>query len=194
MQSFPWVERTVLFVISVSFSLAFFSLLYNILKGRQVFLYLFRLLGLSKIGFLKKFEETLIRIEEDIARFYSEKKKAFFNSMVAMAILWMLMYFEYHSALLIMGEAVSVTSIFLFLTGVGIAYMMPVPAALGVLELSQISATAILGVSSAVGVALSFLIRARDLLITVLGMTLLSVFRKDFFFGGKKKWATSEKD
>lgn len=61
-----------------------------------------------------------------------------------------------------------------------VAILLPLPAALGALEASQALAMRLLGQSPAAGVSLSVLIRARDLLLGLLGLGLASalIWRK----------------
>jgi uncharacterized membrane protein YbhN (UPF0104 family) len=56
-----------------------------------------------------------------------------------------------------------------------VAILLPLPAALGALEASQLLAMRLLGQSPAAGVSLSVLIRARDLLLGVVGLALAGV-------------------
>ena len=97
-----------------------------------------------------------------------------------MLVLWVLMFLEYRFALLIFGHSATPLQVFLILTGVGIAYSIPIPAAMGILELGQISAAKVLDLSNAAAVALSFLIRARDLVWTAIGLIFLAIYEFDF--------------
>lgn len=56
-----------------------------------------------------------------------------------------------------------------------VAILLPLPAALGALEASQLLAMRLLGQSPAAGVSLSVLIRARDLLLGIIGLGLAGV-------------------
>ena len=69
--------------------------------------------------------------------------------------------------------------IFLIVTLVGIAYLLPIPMALGTLEAGQISAFAILSLSTAAAVGMSFIIRAKDMLIAFWGVGILSFYGFD---------------
>ena len=55
-------------------------------------------------------------------------------------------------------------------TAARLAILLPFPAALGALELSQVLALTALGFSAAEGAAMGFLIRARDLLFGAVGL------------------------
>jgi uncharacterized membrane protein YbhN (UPF0104 family) len=57
---------------------------------------------------------------------------------------------------------------------VGLAYIIPVPAAIGVLEVGQLSAFSLLNLSSSLGIAASIVIRAKDSIITLIGLIIIS--------------------
>ena len=58
------------------------------------------------------------------------------------------------------------------LTALMISFLMPLPAGLGALEASQVLAMTALGFPAAIGISLSLLIRARDILLGGLGLLL----------------------
>ena len=90
------------------------------------------------------------------------------------------MFFEYKLALLLLGYNASFAAIFIFFSFVGLAYIIPVPAALGALEFGQSSASAMLGISKGVGLALSIVIRGRDMIWVFLGLSYLALHKVKF--------------
>jgi uncharacterized protein (TIRG00374 family) len=152
----------------------------GVLGKESMFVKVFRTLRLNRIQRLRGFEESLARIEKGVEEFYRNRKRHFLLIIAIMAFLWVLMYLEYSSILLFLGHQASVLQIFLILTGVGIAYSIPVPAAIGTLELGQISAAKVLDLGSVTGVTLAFVIRARDLLWTVLGLIAMGAYQFSF--------------
>lgn len=118
---------------------------------------------------LEKFENRLIK-------FYKEDTKEFVLSVLLSLLSWMFMFLEFKFALLILGHDVSFKAIFLIVTFVGAAVLIPVPMALGALEASQLAVFRLLNLKTAGAVALAFLVRARDLAWTFLGMALLSYY------------------
>ena len=79
----------------------------------------------------------------------------------------------------LIGLEGSLLQIFLVIAGVSIAYFMPLPAALGVLETIQIFVFALFNSTAASAVALSILVRIKDVWWTLLGLGLLSVLPSD---------------
>jgi len=80
---------------------------------------------------------------------------------------------EYETALLTFNYSPSVLTLYLVICVIGFAYLIPVPAALGVLEISQASLFTVLNVPVSIGIALGLLIRFRDLLWALTGLLYL---------------------
>lgn len=169
-------------LLSVSLSLILLLVLFigGILLRKNVFLRIFRTLQLHRFKRLRPVENNLLQIEREVEQFYRTKRNYFLAILGIMVVLWSLMFLEYRFALLIFGHIATPMQIFLILTGVGIAYSLPVPAALGALELSSLSAVKVLGLEGAIAIALSFLIRARDVAWTILGLIFLSFYEMNF--------------
>lgn len=173
---FPLVARISIFAISLLLLVAAAMLTYGLFSPRKVLVSLCRLIRLDRKENWPAIERGVNDFEALIEHFYENRKSHFRVSVLISALLWVLMFMEYKFALLILGYDASIPGIFLFLTGVGIAYSIPIPGALGVLELGQISAAKLLGVDPATAIALAFLIRLRDIAWTILGLILLTAF------------------
>jgi uncharacterized protein (TIRG00374 family) len=148
----------------------------NMFQGKRVMVKIFRKFNLHNVNKLKKYERKLIDFEDVIIGFYTKNKKAFITSMVISAITWLLMFVEYKLATLMLGLNISYFGLFLIFSFVGAAYVIPIPMSLGSLEASQVGIFKILGLGAAGGLALSVLIRLRDLLWGVVGLIMLSFF------------------
>ncbi|MBN1502596.1 flippase-like domain-containing protein [Candidatus Woesearchaeota archaeon] len=156
--------------------LLIFCFYYRLLRGLPFFTSLFRSLRLNKIKFTSKFEKDLRVIEKDMIDFFKNHKRVFIKIVLIQLILWSLMYVEYKSALLMLGYNTPLHRLFLILSSVAISYVMPVPLALGVLEFGQVSTLSLLKLPSQVGLAISLLIRIKDILRTAIGLIVLSYF------------------
>jgi uncharacterized membrane protein YbhN (UPF0104 family) len=94
---------------------------------------------------------------------------------------WLSMFLEYKFAIMIFGISnVSFPAIFLIITMMGVAYLFPIPLALGVLEAGQMSTFNALDLNPAAGLGLSMVIRFRDLGWTVLSFIILGVYGFSF--------------
>lgn len=175
----PGMKMFVL-VLSLLMMLVMGLFIAGILSKRSIFLDIYRFLRLDKIKRLRSIEKNLVSVEKHIEHFYRKKKRYFLSFILIMIVLWALMYFEYRFLLLMLGQKASIPQIFFILTGVGLAYSIPIPAAMGTLELGQISAAKVLQLTGALGVALAFIVRARDLIWTILGLGFMAFY--DFRF------------
>ncbi|MDO8741446.1 MAG: lysylphosphatidylglycerol synthase transmembrane domain-containing protein [Candidatus Woesearchaeota archaeon] len=174
--------------IVISFSIVLlivflFVLYYRLARGLGFFSELFRILGFNRIKYkhILKIEKTILDMESHITKFFKHKTKTLILTLLLSLFLWICMFLEYKLALLMFGLDASFYVIFLVITVVGIAYIFPIPAALGVLEVGQASLFAIIGLPVSIGVAASILLRARDLTWTFLGLINL------FLHGFKRK-------
>ena len=86
--------------------------------------------------------------------------------------IWALMVFEFSLMLQFLGVQFNLVQILIALTAARIAFLLPFPAGLGALEAGQVIAMGLIGVSPAIGVSLSLLIRARDVLFGGVGLWL----------------------
>jgi uncharacterized protein (TIRG00374 family) len=140
-------------------------------RGKHIMPNLIEFLKLDKIkifGLLKNWAKSG---ERHNIRFLKKNRKEVFISFLISLFLWVLMFVEYKFALKILGYDAGFNEIFIILAFVSIAYLIPVPAALGVLEISQISAFSLLGIRPSTAIALSFLVRARDLVWCLIGIS-----------------------
>jgi len=86
---------------------------------------------------------------------------------------WPVTFLQYKLALLSIGFEASVTIILLSIIATSIVAIIPIPAAFGVQEAGYFSVFSLIAVPS-VGIALSLIIRFKDLLATLTGLILLS--------------------
>jgi uncharacterized protein (TIRG00374 family) len=119
------------------------------------------------------FRRGVQRFEQTLVTFYKEDSKEFFWSHVVGAVAWLLSIVEYKYLLLLLGFDMPLYAIFIVYSFVGLAYILPVPMAIGTLEGGQAAAFRLLGLSPAAGVVLALITRLRDLLISVIGFMIL---------------------
>ncbi len=179
-----------LFVILAGAGLALIGLsffYYRLHTGKGFFIHLLRKLRLDRIKWIKKYEKDIIRTEKHVTDFLRKDKKTFFLAMLVSVLAWVFMFLEYKFALLALGYNAPISSLFIVISFVGIAVMMPIPGALGVLEAGQTSAFALIGGRHSTGIALSLVIRARDLMWTAAGIIFIYHHHLIGLFGRSKK-------
>ena len=169
-------------IVGLSIVFLFFLILFNyrVMRGKHFFLTFFQLIKLSKLKSLKKFMKTVKEFELLIIRFYHKDRKYFLYAVLISLVGWILMFFEYDLAAKMVGHNLSILQIFLVFTFVGAAYLVPVPMALGALEAGQVSLFSMIKISTAAGLALSLIIRMKDMIFAAIGLILLVIFGLNF--------------
>ncbi len=161
----------------------------RLMQGKPTFT---KVLSISNHSFFAKLKKELLVVEEHVASFFKYNKEVFFRVIGLNIFLWGFSLLEYKLLLLMFGFDATFLQIFMVIAAVSIAYLIPVPMSMGVLELGQVSVLEFFGISKVTGIAVSVLIRAKDLARTGLGLFFLP------FVGipwenilGVDKWAQS---
>ncbi|MBN2053039.1 flippase-like domain-containing protein [Candidatus Woesearchaeota archaeon] len=144
----------------------------RILRGKSVFNALFRVFRLHKIKSLAKYEQSIIDFEKPIIKFYNEKRKAFFIALGLSFLSLMMSLVEFKLVLLMLGIDAPLGVVFMVLSVVGIAFMVPVPMGLGSLEAFQAALFSVLKIGSASGIGLAMITRARDMIWVMIAIIL----------------------
>ncbi len=166
---------------------------YKMYHKEYFFTPLFDKLKLGRIKKLQPFKKKIMETETNLIRFFNHRKKAFLVALIISCLLWFLMILEFKTALMIVGYNASLAQIYLVVTMTGFAMMFPIPASIGVLELSQIGIAILVGIPPAVAVALSLLVRTRDFMWIVSGVifyiyhgtSYIRTIRRDFVNNSK---------
>ena len=127
---------------------------------------------------LKRINLFINTAEGQVAEFCKQNPGTLFTAAVMSILIWGLMVFEFSLMLRFLGVQVSLTKVLIALTAVRIAFLLPMPAGLGMLEAGQVLAMGLIGVNPALGVSLSLLIRIRDVIIGGLGLWLGGVLSR----------------
>jgi uncharacterized membrane protein YbhN (UPF0104 family) len=112
------------------------------------------------------------RAEGQIGTLLRERPAAFSLVLGIALLTWLGMVFEYWLCLYFLGVDARLPEVISALTAARLAFLAPLPAGLGAFEASQALAAQLLGWGSAVGIATSMVIRARDLFFAALGLGL----------------------
>ncbi len=151
------------------FFLTLTSLFYlRTFNGKPFFSLIFKISKLSKIKLVVE------QFESVIADFYKHHRKVFWKTFWINSLSWVLMFLEYKTALLALGFNANFGLIFLVFSMVGLAYLFPIPLAIGSLEAGQLSLSKISNLPTTSGLALAFLTRARDLLVAIIGLAVIA--------------------
>lgn len=124
----------------------------------------------------KKFYEKIEEFEFELIKFHKQNKKVFMKTILISLLAWIVMFVEYKSLLLMLGTNANLAQVFMFIIFIGIAYTLPLPLAIGTLEAGQVGAAAITGLSSAIGLAVSLVVRAKDFIWVIIGLIITAYF------------------
>lgn len=150
------------------FLTAFFY--YKMYKKEYFFTYIFDLLRLGKIKRLAPGREKVVHLEEGVIKFFNHKPKYIIISILISGILWLLMMTEFWTGMRIIGYNPTLIQVFLVIVMTGVTMAIPIPASVGVMELGQIGICLMMGIPAPVAIALSLLVRTRDLLWILMGL------------------------
>lgn len=142
---------------------------YSTIKEIGFFSSLFRFARLNRIKRIARYEQSIIRVENQMALFYKHHVGKFAFLMFISFVMVFFMVFEHYIVARFLGVHLSFLQSFLTATIPGISYIIPVPGALGMLEGSHAAIFTILGVSINVFVFV-LIIRLRDLVFIAIGL------------------------
>jgi len=170
-------KTSVMLILSSTILLGGMIFIYHRLaSGKGFILGLFHLLKIDRIKSLKITEYKIKNFEGLIIKFFQHDKKYFLMAMLMSLIAWILMFLEFKLVLLMLGQDVSFTAIFLIVSFLGAAFLFPIPLGLGAVEASQVFVFPMIGMKSVAGIALALLTRARDIVWSIIGLILLSYY------------------
>lgn len=155
--------------------LAFFY--YKSFKGKSILKGFLRIFGERSISK----ENSIIGIEKDIFTFFKAGNKiiwqglgiAFIISLLRIFRLWLIVFF-------LGGIAINIFQVFAIFAFVSIAHFLPIPAALGTLEVSQFFLFGSLELGAEVGTVFSLILRGAHLFLGLIGIFCLIKFWMKF--------------
>ena len=127
---------------------------------------------------IDRFIQTLKETEYQVSEFCQENTLLLFVAATLSVGIWVLMVFEFSLMMRFLGVGLNLTQVLIALTAARIAFLLPLPAGLGTLEAGQVMAMGLIGVNPVLGVSLSLLIRARDVILGSIGLWLGGVYSR----------------
>lgn len=173
-----------------------FLFYYHIFNEKFFFAPVFRLLGLHKVKRFALAEFKIKEMERIMIDYHLRNKKNFYLIILISSLGWAFTLGELFFAVKMIGVTqVTITQLFAILVFVGLAFLIPIPLAMGSLEVLQISNFALIKLGdSAAAVGLSFLVRALDLFWIVLALIFLSSYRMKFLQVFQKSLKTVDEE
>lgn len=142
---------------------------YSSVKNMGVFSSILRFFRLTKFKHVKSLEEKIIEIEDEMAHFYKKHMPTFLALVIISLVIASFLLLEHWLIARFMGVNMTFLQTFLVSTIPYIAFMIPIPGGLGVLEGGHAAIFAALGISINAFV-LVFIIRIRDLVFVLIGL------------------------
>lgn len=149
---------------------------YMTIKNKGPFSSLFTILQFYKIPKWAKFGDMIKSIEGRMAEFFKNNKKEFILSFLCYLIFISLTILEFKLIFMMINVQITVTEVILITVLWGLMNFVPVPAGLGVQEISQSGLLKALKGTSSFGLAFSLLARAGVLIIVVIGILIATQF------------------
>lgn len=176
LSTFSFTQNSYVFILAlvVSGFVLIIMFYYSMLKGKYFFMRFFKFIKLHRLKRMQNFLKQMTQTEDNMLAFFKNHKRAFRNATLIQFSLWFLMFFEYKFLLLMLGVDLPMIHVFLVFAIIGVAYIMPVPAALGTMEAGNVGVLALSNTKSSVGLAVSIIVRLKDLLITAIGLGFLA--------------------
>ena len=115
-------------------------------------------------------QAVIAQAEGQSSAFFQDRPGALVLAVLISGVNWVGMVGEYWLVLRWLGVDLSVAQAMGALTAARLAYLLPLPGGLGVLEASQVLALTLLGFDPAAGIAVSLIIRLRDVVMGLAGL------------------------
>lgn len=158
--------------------IALISLFYHqMFTGNDFIGKLFRFTKLHKTKIGKKLADDIYDFEKYVITFYNKEKKVFTYTIVLSFISWALTFVEFWIVLSILGvSGITLLKLFLVITFIGAAYVIPLPMALGSLEAGQVSVFKMIGMPGAAGIGVAIITRAKDIILSIIGLSFMGYY------------------
>ncbi|MFH1916399.1 MAG: lysylphosphatidylglycerol synthase transmembrane domain-containing protein [Nanoarchaeota archaeon] len=191
----PRNEKIFIFTSIIVLGLLIFLFYYQMLRGKFFFKRVFRLLGLERVKRFAPFEKKLHDMESIMIRYHSEHKNNFYMVVFISMSGWIFTFLQLYFAFKIIGIShITLTHLFITITSVGVAFLIPIPLAIGALEAIQISSFAFMGFSSAQAVAMAFMVRSLDVFWAIIAVIILSTYGLNIMKIFKKSLVTMDEE
>lgn len=166
-----------------------------LLRGKRPAQWLAKRLWLwLKWPMLRKINEIAAQAESEIVRLSREKPGVLAQVTGLSLVIWVMMIGEFWLGLRFLNAPASFVEAISAMTAARLAILMPLPGGFGALEMGQTLAAGFLGWGPALGIAMSLLIRARDLILASAGLWVGGVAYRYVLFGLSKAKERSDGD
>ncbi len=177
----PWMPSNFKWLLFVLMSICVIGvgfIYHRFIKEKGFFFPLFNLFVSEKR--IKKMSKVLKDVDSKMSHFMIHKKKAFFLSYIFYVFSAIFFIAEFKFLLLSLGVDTTLLEGILIVIVVGAANLVPLPMAMGSMEAGQVGLFKVLKNDGSIGLIISLVEKAKNILISAIGFLLI------MFFGGKK--------
>ncbi|MFC1748428.1 lysylphosphatidylglycerol synthase transmembrane domain-containing protein [Pseudomonadota bacterium] len=167
--SLPGKTEILLIAVLVALVFIIFWFYFTSIKNIGFFSSIIRVLHINKIKRFRRIEEKILGIEEQMAVFYRKHLSTFMLLIVISFFISAFLLLEHYLIARFLGVQLTFFQTFIVSTLPYIAYIIPIPGALGLLEGGHAATFALLGININAFV-LVFIIRIRDLVFVFIGL------------------------
>jgi len=145
-------------------------------KEKGFFVSMFRILYLNKIKKIKDMQDRFEQVEQEIKTFFRQPKVfilkpilcTFVEVGLVLVLFWLIIFF--------MGSVLTIPRLLVIRSMTDLSAMIPFPASLGTLEITQAFIFEIFGMGAHTGVALSLIFRGVSLTLAFIGLIVFGLF------------------
>lgn len=123
---------------------------------------------------LRNGHQAVLSSEKETSDFFRRAPWAVVLALLVSIAAWVLMILEFWLMVAFLGVSLSLIQLLTALTAARIAILLLLPGSIGALEASQAFAFGAMGLNPAIGISASLLIRGRDVLVGMIGLSSLS--------------------
>lgn len=186
-KNLAWAPASFLLVVPLLFPLVHLAALWS---GRRPVGWLLGKLA-HRWSRWDRLAQVVLQAEEQIGTAFRSRPLALLAAVGISAVIWAATIFEYWLTLRFFGVEPDLRETISALTAARLSILLPLPGALGALEAGQALATQLLGWGPALGIAVSLVIRVRDVLLGLIGLLVGGLVYRSALFGEFSKGRSS---
>ena len=145
-------------------------------KEKGFFVSMLRVLYLDKIKKINDMQDRFEEVEQEIRQFFRQPKSFVFKTILytvfevifVLIVFWLIVFF--------MGNVLTIPRVLVIRSMTDLSSIIPFPASLGTLEMTQAFVFEIFGLGAYTGVALSLIFRAVSLVLAFIGLVIFMFF------------------
>jgi len=139
-------------------------------KEEGFFIYIIRKLYLNKLKSIKKMAPRLGEVEAEMREFFRKPKKYIVKTVLFTFLEVTLVLISFWLIIFFMGHVLTIPKVLVIRSMTDLSSVIPFPAALGTLEVTQAFVFESFGLGAATGVALSLIFRGVNLVLAFVGL------------------------